>query len=156
MPPRPGKAWPSPRSWDMAATLLAGGQAAGSDDLVRSLLVRGAVGQGPGIELLTWLVEADLPDPEEVLADPEVLRPARTGRSCVRRTLLGGQRRRRQPDRRSDGNRAGSSSAAPPDHALDVAAAAARPLVRCRPAGAPVPTEVHLFTDLLHDAGLLD
>jgi hypothetical protein len=42
------------------------------------------------------------------------------------------------------------------DSALDVAAAASRPLVRCRPAGAPVPPEVHRFTGLLHDAGLLD
>jgi len=59
---------PSPRSWDMAPRLLA---AAGSDDLVRSLLVRGAVGRGPGVEFLTRLDEADLPDPEVVLGDPE-------------------------------------------------------------------------------------
>ena len=29
------------------------------------------VGPGPGVEYLTWLAEADLPDPETVLADPD-------------------------------------------------------------------------------------
>lgn len=43
-----GRAWPSPRSWDMAALLLAAAEAARSDELVRSLVVRGAVGQAPG------------------------------------------------------------------------------------------------------------
>jgi hypothetical protein len=36
-----------------------------------------------------------------------------------------------------------------------VAAAAARTLARCRPAGARVPDEVHVFAPLLRDAGLL-
>jgi hypothetical protein len=40
--------------------------------------------------------------------------------------------------------------------ALDIAAAASRALVRCRPAGAPVPAEVRLFMPLLRDAGLLE
>ena len=40
-------------------------------------------------------------------------------------------------------------------HGLDVAAAASRALVRCRPAGARSP-EVRLFMPLLRDAGLLD
>ncbi len=43
-----GRAWPSPRTWDMAARLLAASEAAGSDDLVRSILVRRRRGPGPG------------------------------------------------------------------------------------------------------------
>jgi hypothetical protein len=39
--------------------------------------------------------------------------------------------------------------------APDVAAAAARTLARCRPAGAPIPDEVQAFAPLLRDAGLL-
>ena len=66
-----GRAWPSPRKLGHGGDAARCRAPAGTDDLVRSLLVRGAVGQGPGIELLTWLAEADLPDPEEVLADPE-------------------------------------------------------------------------------------
>jgi hypothetical protein len=41
------------------------------------------------------------------------------------------------------------------ESAPDVAAAAARTLARCRPAGAPIPDEVKGFAPLLRDAGLL-
>ena len=143
-----GRAWPSPRSWDMAATLLAAARAAGSDDLVRSLLVRGAVGQGPGIELLTWLVEADLPDPEAFVL-PERGDRAYAALSSVASAVAANPTVERWQQGWVVFGRAA-------DSALDVAAAAARPLVRCRPPGAPVPAEVHLFTDLLYDAGLLD
>ncbi|MER5374422.1 MoxR family ATPase [Streptomyces sp. NPDC002553] len=67
---RRGGAWPSPRSWEMAMTLVAFATAAGSSREVLSLLVRGAVGDGPGLELLASLDRMDLPDPETLLADP--------------------------------------------------------------------------------------
>ncbi|GAA2618615.1 MoxR family ATPase [Streptomyces spororaveus] len=67
---RRGGAWPSPRSWDMTIRLLAFANAAGSSREVLSMLVRGAVGDGPGLELLAALDRMDLPDPEELLADP--------------------------------------------------------------------------------------
>ncbi|MCX4803484.1 MoxR family ATPase [Streptomyces sp. NBC_01214] len=67
---RRGGAWPSPRSWDMTIRLLAFAHAAGSSREVLSLLVRGTVGDGPGLELLASLDRMDLPDPEELLADP--------------------------------------------------------------------------------------
>ncbi|MEV5490824.1 AAA family ATPase [Streptomyces bobili] len=67
---RRGGAWPSPRSWDMTLTLIAFATAAGASREVLSLLVRGAVGDGPGLELLAGLDRMDLPDPEAVLADP--------------------------------------------------------------------------------------
>ncbi|MEU9190537.1 MoxR family ATPase [Streptomyces sp. NPDC048484] len=67
---RRGGAWPSPRSWDAALTLLAFGTAAGVSREVLALLVRGAVGDGPGLELLAYLDRMDLPDPESLLADP--------------------------------------------------------------------------------------
>ncbi|WBC14986.1 AAA family ATPase [Micromonospora sp. WMMA1998] len=65
-----GGAWPSPRSWEMALRLIAFAQAAGTSRDVLSTLVRGAVGDGPGLELLASLDRMDLPDPEELLADP--------------------------------------------------------------------------------------
>ncbi|MGW7659612.1 AAA family ATPase [Streptomyces sp. NPDC054756] len=68
---RRGGAWPSPRSWEAALTLLAFGTAAGVSRDVLALLVRGAVGDGPGLELLAHLDRMDLPDPELLLADPE-------------------------------------------------------------------------------------
>ncbi|MFE1512534.1 AAA family ATPase [Streptomyces sp. NPDC001273] len=67
---RRGGPWPSPRSWDMTLTLIAFATAAGSSRDVLSLLVRGTVGDGPGLELLASLDRLDLPDPEVLLADP--------------------------------------------------------------------------------------
>ena len=67
---RRGGAWPSPRSWEAALTLLAFGTAASASREVLALLVRGAVGDGPGLELLAHLDRMELPDPESLLADP--------------------------------------------------------------------------------------
>ncbi|MET9213821.1 MULTISPECIES: AAA family ATPase [unclassified Nocardia] len=67
---RRGGAWPSPRSWEMTVRLIAFATAAGTDRDVLSTLVRGAVGDGPGFELLTSIDRMDLPDPEVLLADP--------------------------------------------------------------------------------------
>ena len=133
-----GKAWPSPRSWDMAATLLAAARDVGSDDLVRSLLVRGSVGQGPGIELLTWLVEADLPDPEAVLSNPaSFVLPDRGDRAYAALSSVASAVASNPTVERWQQGWVVFGRAA--DSALDVAAAAVRPLVRCRPAGAPGP-----------------
>uniref|UniRef100_UPI0039BF2192 AAA family ATPase n=1 Tax=Lentzea alba TaxID=2714351 RepID=UPI0039BF2192 len=67
---RRGGPWPSPRSWDMALRLIAFATAAGTSREVLSMLVRGTVGDGPGLELLASLDRMDLPDPEVLLADP--------------------------------------------------------------------------------------
>ncbi|MEW2298396.1 MoxR family ATPase [Streptomyces sp. NPDC006655] len=67
---RRGGAWPSPRSWDMTLRLVAFAYAAGSSRDVLSLLVRGTVGDGPGLELLASVDRLELPDPELLLADP--------------------------------------------------------------------------------------
>lgn len=153
-PAAAGRAWPSPRTWDMAARLQAAAEGAGAGELVTSLLVRGCVGPGPGVEYLTWLAEADLPDPEAVLADPEGFRlPERGDRayaalSSVAAAVVadpsGGRWER--------GWRAFAHAAG---GAPDVAAAAARPLAQARPLGARVPEEVKAFTGLLQQAGLM-
>jgi hypothetical protein len=149
-----GRAWPSPRTWDMAARLLAASQAAEATDLCLSLLIRGAVGAGPGVEFLTWLVEADLPDPEAVLADPaSFVLPDRGDRayaalSSIAAVVAAHATAERWAAAWKVFGRAGEA-------APDVAAAAARALVRCRPAGAPVPKEAAAFAPLLRDAGLL-
>ncbi|MBB5776075.1 AAA family ATPase [Nonomuraea jabiensis] len=66
-----GGPWPSPRSWEMALCLTAFATAAGASKDVLSMLVRGTVGDGPGLELLAAMDRMDLPDPEVLLADPE-------------------------------------------------------------------------------------
>ncbi|GAA4952213.1 AAA family ATPase [Actinoplanes utahensis] len=67
---RRGGPWPSPRSWDMTLRLVAFATAAGASREVLSMLVRGTVGDGPGLELLAFMDRLDLPDPEALLADP--------------------------------------------------------------------------------------
>ncbi|MEU0564664.1 AAA family ATPase [Nonomuraea sp. NPDC005983] len=65
-----GGPWPSPRSWEMALCLIAFATAANTSREVLSMLVRGTVGDGPGLELLAAMDRMDLPDPEALLADP--------------------------------------------------------------------------------------
>ncbi|GAA4258730.1 AAA family ATPase [Dactylosporangium darangshiense] len=67
---RRGGAWPSPRSWEMALRLIAFATAAGASRDALSMLVRGTVGDGPGLELLAALDRMDLPDPEDLLENP--------------------------------------------------------------------------------------
>jgi hypothetical protein len=65
-----GRAWPSPRSWELAAEVLGAARAAGASLDVQAVLVRGAVGDAAGGEFLNWLEDMQLPDPEAILLDP--------------------------------------------------------------------------------------
>ncbi|WP_439679077.1 AAA family ATPase [Embleya sp. MST-111070] len=96
---RRGGAWPSPRSWDMTVSLIAFATAAGSSREVVSLLVRGTVGDGPGLELLAALDRMDLPDPEDLLADPT--RAILPERGDLRQAVLDGvvEAVRNRPDK---------------------------------------------------------
>ena len=102
-----GQGWPSPRTWEMAARLMAAAGAAGSGDEARSALIRGAVGDGAGVEFLAWLVEMDLPDPEQ-----RRLHRGRRGGKLVEEQQAApgfgetpGPRRRREPDLAADHDR---------------------------------------------------
>jgi len=68
-----GLAFPTPRSWEVAARLLATARAAGCGTSVVALLVGGAVGMPAAAELLSYVEHLDLPDPEALLADPDAL-----------------------------------------------------------------------------------
>ncbi|MEV6306561.1 AAA family ATPase [Actinoplanes sp. NPDC051861] len=96
---RRGGPWPSPRSWEMTLRLLAFATAAGASREVLSLLVRGTVGDGPGLELLAALDRLDLPDPEDLLASPETA--VLPGRGDLRQAVLDGvvQAVRKRPER---------------------------------------------------------
>jgi len=149
-----GRAWPSPRTWDMTARLLAAAEGTRASELARSLLVRGSVGEGPGVEFLSWLVEADLPDPEAVLADPgSFILPARGDRAYAALSSIAAAVAADPTVERWAAGWVVFGNAA--EAAPDVAAVAARTLARCRPAGAPVPPQVAAFSALLRDAGLL-
>ena len=149
-----GKGWPSPRTWDMTARLLAAGEAAGACGEARSALVRGAVGEGAGVEFLSWLAEMDLPDPEAVLADPDsFVLPKRGDRAYAAVTAVAAVVvADPTPERWVAGWRVLGKAA---HDAPDMAAVAARMLARCRPDGTPLPAEVRIFAPVLRDAGLL-
>ncbi|WP_424186775.1 AAA family ATPase [Actinokineospora sp. G85] len=85
---RRGGAWPSPRTWEMTLRLVAFATAADVSRDVLSMLARGAVGDGPGLELLADLDRMDLPDPEALLADPGAA--ALPERGDLRQTVLDG------------------------------------------------------------------
>ncbi|MEU4250724.1 MoxR family ATPase [Amycolatopsis sp. NPDC026612] len=85
---RRGGPWPSPRSWEMTLRLIAFATAADASRDVLSMLVRGAVGDGPGLELLAALDRMDLPDPEVLLADPGAA--VLPERGDLRQTVLDG------------------------------------------------------------------
>lgn len=149
-----GRAWPSPRTWEMAADLLAAARTAAADADVRTALVCGSVGDGPGIEFLSWLAELDLPDPEAILADPTGFElPGRGDRAYAVLTSVAAAVAADTTIERWDAGwqvlgRAG-------EQAPDIAALAARILVACRPDGAATPSQAAAFLPLLRDAGLL-
>jgi DNA polymerase III delta prime subunit len=149
-----GRAWPSPRSWDLVCRLWAAADAAGVDRETRAALVVGAVGEGAGLELLAWQVKLDLPNPEDVLADPLRFRlPHRADRLFA---LLSGVAAAvaaaPTPARWEAGCEiVGRAAATQPD----AAAVAGRVLATCRPAGATAPTALTALIPVLRDAGLL-
>lgn len=154
-PSRASRAWPSPRSWDMAARLLAAAGEAGASEEARALAVRGAVGDGAGLELLAWLHEVDLPDPEAVLANPSTFTlPPRGDRAYAALCAVASAVAARPTVERwlAGWQVVGTAG----EKAPDVAAMAARVLARCRPPGAPPPSEIKAFLPLLREAGLLE
>ncbi|MCW3814353.1 AAA family ATPase [Micromonospora sp. DR5-3] len=94
-----GGPWPSPRSWEMTLRLIAFATAADTSREVLSMLVRGTVGDGPGLELLASLDRMDLPDPEVLLADPAAA--VLPERGDLRQAVLDGvvEAVRRRPER---------------------------------------------------------
>jgi len=149
-----GRGWPSPRTWSMAARLWTAADVAGASPEARALLVSGAVGDAAGLQLLTWQMEMDLPNPEDLLADPDGIElPDRGDRAyAVLSAVAAAVAANPTLERWNAGWRVLARAG---ERAPDVAAVAARVLARCRPPGAPAPAEVKLFAPLLRDAGLL-
>jgi MoxR-like ATPase len=149
-----GRGWPSPRSWEAVARLLAACEAARASESARAALIEGAVGDGAALEFLAWLEHLDLPDPEAVLDDPDAFElPERSDRafavlSAVAAVAVadGGVER---------WNQAWRVVARAADQAPDVATMVARTLARDRPAGAEIPDALMELAPVLRAAGLL-
>ena len=149
-----GRGWPSPRTWDMASRLWAAAMAAEASTDAETALITGSVGEGPGIELLMWHLKMDLPDPEDVLADPDgFVVPDRGDRThAVLASVAAAVAARPTPERWLAGWKVVGKVGR---EAPDVAAVAARVLAQCRPPQTAAPPEVKLFLPLLKDAGWL-
>lgn len=148
-----GRGWPSPRTWEMTALLWTAATAAGASEQARAALVLGSVGQGAGLELLHWASEMDLPDPEEVLADPEAfVMPERGDRAYAALSAIAAAVATNPTEERWLA--AWKVLARAAEQGVDVAALAARVLARCRPDGVAAPPELKLFAPVLREAGL--
>ncbi|GAB3691089.1 ATP-binding protein [Nocardiopsis oceani] len=158
-PERAGRGWPSPRTWEMAATALAAGDGPGNPggntarNPVVAALVVGAVGEAAGLELLSWLRTLDLPSPEKLLADPDHPLPDRVDRLHALLCALSAHVT-------ADGSPAvweGSWEvvARVARTAPDVAADTARTLAARRPDGAVPPTALLELAPVLRSAGLM-
>jgi hypothetical protein len=150
-----GGPWPSRRVWDMLARSLA--HVRDDDHAAAQAITFGLVGEGVGVEYLTWREQADLPDPQSVIDDPGIVawdeRPDRVW--AVLAGVVGWATARGTVE----AWRAawGPLLAAAEHGAPDVAAAAARLLGRARPANATVPASVRRsFAPILAAAGLAE
>jgi hypothetical protein len=147
-----GAAWPSRRTWQMTADSLA--HVRDDDTAAGQAIIFGLVGEGAGIEYLTWRKTAGLPDPEQVIADPAIV--DWSARPDIVWAVLSGvvawAASRRTVDAWRDAW--GPLVYAAEHGAEDVAAAAARTLGRSRPARAAIPAAVRRFRPILVAAGL--
>jgi len=149
-----GRGWPSPRSWEAVATLIAACEAARASEDARGMLVAGAVGDGAAIEFLEWLANLDLPDPDAVLADPDSFElPERSDRAFAVLTAVASVAV--AADNAEIWGRAWLVVAKAAQAAPDVATLVARTLATHRPAGAQVPAAVLELVPILRAAGLM-
>lgn len=160
MPPtetQRGQAWPSPRTWVMGSELLAACEATPLDaDAKRELqivLLTGAVG-GAALEFMQYRDNLDLPDPEELLGNPEAAKlPERDDRLfAALASVVYVVSKNRTPDRWHRAWRV--LQRATENRPKDVAMAHAYHLARCRPQGAAAPS-LQVFRDAMVAAGIL-
>lgn len=65
--PEASRAFPTPRTWEMATRALAGAEVHGLEQTDAEELITAFVGAGPAAEMLEYRHKADLPDPSDVL-----------------------------------------------------------------------------------------
>lgn len=153
-----GRAFPTPRTWDYAARLMAACAIAGHGTEVRRLLIDGVIGSSTGHEFLTWITALDLPDPEKLLADPGSadfagMRPDRV--HVTLQALLAAIAGDSSSERWTAGMRV--CIAAATSVGVDPAVPVVRALLRgtTRPPGAELPEGMGVFATPLALAGLL-
>jgi hypothetical protein len=151
-----GQAWPSPRTWDYCSRLLASVEQSGGSALEALNLLAGSIGEGAALELRTWLAELDLPDPEDLLADPAAYRHPERGDQAfaILSSVAQAAIQELTPERWHAAWKVLARAAEV--GGADVAAAAARDLARARTADLDAPvSELRYFFPILEAVGLL-
>lgn len=64
-----GFCWASPRTWRLAARMKATADIMDADPTLTQLLIEGCVGRGPAEDFFAWAQNANLPRPEDVVAN---------------------------------------------------------------------------------------
>lgn len=150
-----GRAWPSPRTWEMAATLCSAADAALAGDDVGFALARGAVGEAAAIELVSYREQLDLVDPEILLAQPSRwCPPTRDDQALVVLSAVVDAVATQPTQGRWEAAWAVLVHACETG-AVDIAATAAGRLVELRQPGWPILATVRRFRPVLERADLL-
>jgi hypothetical protein len=73
VPPPPGSwgSFPTPRTWEMLVTAASAADSLGASHECRNLLIEGTIGASHALEFLSFVDQADLPDPFELLRNPQ-------------------------------------------------------------------------------------
>jgi hypothetical protein len=152
-----GRAWPSPRTWEMATHLLAYCDLAATPDAVAALLLAGSVGPGVAAEFLAWRDDLRLPDAEEVLRDPESFElPERGDRAFAALAALTAAVLSNNTAERWEAAWI-AIAAGTADGRTDIAVSAIRTLIAHRPVGAvPAAQTLAKMAPVLREAGLFE
>jgi hypothetical protein len=148
-----GRAWPSRRSWEAMARVLA--HLRRDDTAAIAAVVLGLVGDGAGAEFMEWRASMDLPAVVDVIADPSIV-AWDTARPDQVWAVLSGVVAWASGKGTKDAwmTAWGPLVAAATHGAPDVAGAAARALSVAMPPGAKPPASARKFKDVMIAAGL--
>lgn len=140
----------------MAARLLAAIETVRAEEDVVASLTAGCVGEGACLEFLAWCRDLDLPDPEEVLANPSHLRlPDRGDQAFAILTAITTAAIGRLTEERWSAAWCVLAHAAKQGK-KDIAAVAAKKLAAARKPELPLPLkELREFGPLLQKGGLM-
>ena len=150
-----GKAWPSPRTWEMLSKVIPFIE----DKNALYLAVIGLVGEGAGIEFLSWVENNDLPHPEMVLSDPSSVNwNERTDKVfAITNSLVAhfAAHKEEQEDVREVWEQTWNALGyAAENGPTDVVALSAKKLIELRQSSWAFPQQAKAFLSVLRDAGL--
>jgi len=146
--------WPSPRTWERLAECFAIADDAGVSEDVKTVIAEALIGPAAAPQFLSFLRNMNIPDPEDLLADPMSLKlPKKSDQQFACLEAVGAAVLANPTTARWKAGFQVCIEAAR-QGATDIAAATARHLVKVRPARAGLPDGYEVFNDILAAAAL--